>query len=61
MQAYTPSEKHFENVFVVEKTETKQGWSYMSPDEGWFTGYQHEMDAFIVRELMEIPLKVTVP
>lgn len=46
MQAYTPSEKHFEGVYVVEKTETKQGWSSISPDEGWFAGYQHEMDAF---------------
>jgi hypothetical protein len=33
-------------VYVVEKTETKQGWSFMSPDEGWFAGYQHEMEAF---------------
>lgn len=46
MQAYTPAEKHFEDVYVVEKTETKQGWSSLSPDEGWFTGYQHEMEAF---------------
>ena len=46
MQAYTPAEKHFEDVYVVEKTETKQGWSSISPDEGWFAGYQHEMDAF---------------
>jgi len=46
IQAYTPSEKHFEDIYVVEKTETKQGWSSMSPDEGWFAGYQHEMDAF---------------
>lgn len=46
MQSYTPDEKHFEEVYVVEKTETKQGWSSISPDEGWFAGYQHEMDAF---------------
>lgn len=46
MQAYTPAHKHFEDVYVVEKTETKQGWSSISPDEGWFAGYQHEMDAF---------------
>lgn len=46
MQAYTPAGKYFEDVYVVEKTETKQGWSSMSPDESWFTGYQHEMDAF---------------
>lgn len=46
MQAYTPSEAYFRDVYVVEKTETKAGWSSVSPDEGWFAGYQHEMDAF---------------
>jgi predicted dehydrogenase len=46
MQAYTPDEKNFRDVYVVEKTETKQGWSSISPDDGWFNGYQHEMDAF---------------
>jgi predicted dehydrogenase len=46
MQTYTPDEKHFRDVYIVEKTETKQGWSSVSPDEAWFTGYQHEMEAF---------------
>jgi predicted dehydrogenase len=46
MQTYTPDEKHFNDVYIVEKTETKQGWSSVSPDEAWFTGYQHEMEAF---------------
>jgi predicted dehydrogenase len=46
MQTYTPDERHFKDVYIVEKTETKQGWSFVSPDEGWFTGYQHEMEAF---------------
>ena len=46
MQTYTPDEKHFKDVYIVEKTETKQGWSSVSPDEGWFTGYQNEMEAF---------------
>ena len=46
MQSYTPHEKHFKDVYVVEKTETKQGWSSLSPDESWFAGYRHEMDAF---------------
>lgn len=46
MTTYTPSEQHFKDVYVVEKTETKQGWSFISPDEGWFHGYQHEMNAF---------------
>jgi predicted dehydrogenase len=46
MQTYTPDEKHFNDVYIVEKTETRQGWSSVSPDESWFTGYQHEMEAF---------------
>lgn len=46
MQTYNPVDKNFEDIYVVEKTGTKQGWSNMSPDEGWFNGYQHEMDAF---------------
>lgn len=46
MQAYTPDKEIFKDVYVVEKTETKQGWSSISPDEGWFNGYQHEMEAF---------------
>ncbi len=46
MQSYTPSEEYYKDIYVVEKTETKQGWSSISPDEDWYTGYQHEMDAF---------------
>lgn len=46
MQTYTPDEKHYKDIYIVEKTETKQGWSSVSPDESWFTGYQHEMEAF---------------
>ncbi|HUQ97207.1 MAG TPA: Gfo/Idh/MocA family oxidoreductase [Chitinophagaceae bacterium] len=46
MKTYTPDAQHFKDVYVVEKTETKAGWSFISPDEGWFHGYQHEMNAF---------------
>ncbi|MCF8379788.1 MAG: Gfo/Idh/MocA family oxidoreductase [Bacteroidales bacterium] len=46
MQTYNPVEENFKDIYVVEKTGTKQGWSNMSPDEAWFNGYQHEMDAF---------------
>jgi predicted dehydrogenase len=46
MQTYNPAEENFKDIYVVEKTGTKQGWSNISPDEGWFNGYQHEMDAF---------------
>lgn len=46
MQTYNPVEENFENIYVVEKTGTKTGWSNISPDEAWFNGYQHEMEAF---------------
>jgi predicted dehydrogenase len=57
MQTYTPDEKHFQDVYIVEKTETKQGWSSVSPDEGWFTGYQHEMEAFYKTVAYDEPLE----
>lgn len=46
MQTYNPVEENFNDIYVVEKTSTKQGWSNISPDEGWFNGYRHEMQAF---------------
>lgn len=46
MQTYNPTEKYFEDIYVVEKIGTKQGWSNPSPDEDWFTGYPQEMEAF---------------
>lgn len=46
MSTYNPVETQFKDIYVVEKIDTKQGWSPISPDEDWFTGYQHEMEAF---------------
>ena len=46
MQAYNPVEENFKDIYVVEKTGTKQGWSTPSPDEDWFTGYPQETEAF---------------
>lgn len=46
MQTYNPVEANFDEVYVVEKTGSKQGWSFISPDEAWFNGYQHEMESF---------------
>lgn len=57
MTAYTPNEQHFKDVYVVEKTETKQGWSFISPDEGWFHGYQHEMNAFYKSAAYDDPIE----
>jgi len=46
MQTYNAREEYFKDIYVVEKTGTKQGWSNPSPDEDYFTGYPIEMEAF---------------
>ncbi len=46
MQTYNPVEENFKDIYTVEKIGTKQGWAMTSPDEDWFHGYQHEMEAF---------------
>ncbi len=46
MQTYNPVDANFKDIYVVEKTGTKQGWSNPSPDEDWFTGYPQEIEAF---------------
>lgn len=57
MQTYNPLEDNFKDVYVVEKTGTKQGWSNISPDENWFNGYQHEMDAFYMCLSQDLPVE----
>ncbi len=46
MQTYNPVEANFEDIYVVEKIGTKQGWACTSPDEDLMTGYPQEMEAF---------------
>ena len=46
MQSFTPDPEAFKDVYITEKLGTTVGWNFMSPDEDWFTGYQHEMNAF---------------
>ena len=46
MKTYTPVHDYYKDVYTVEKTETKQGWTEMPPDEDWFTGYPQEIEAF---------------
>lgn len=46
MQTYNPVDANFKDVYVVEKIGTKQGWTWPSPDEDWFTGYPQEIEAF---------------
>jgi len=46
MQVYNPKRERFADIYTVEKIETKEGWTAMSPDEDWTTGYPQEMEAF---------------
>ncbi|HYW80576.1 MAG TPA: Gfo/Idh/MocA family oxidoreductase [Thermoguttaceae bacterium] len=46
MQTYNPVEKNFDDIYVLEKIGTKQGWANTSPDEDWMTGYPQEIEAF---------------
>lgn len=46
-QAYTPDGSYFADEYLVEKTETKEGWSYPAPDEDAVTGYPEELRDFI--------------
>jgi predicted dehydrogenase len=46
-QAYTPDGTYFANEYLVEKTETKEGWSFPAPDEDAVTGYPEELRDFI--------------
>jgi predicted dehydrogenase len=46
MRAYVPDGSVLDDVYVVEKTETKQGWSSMAPDEDFMHGFPQEIEAF---------------
>lgn len=46
-QAYTPDGNYFANEYLVEKTETKEGWSFPAPDEDAVTGYAEELRDFV--------------
>ncbi|HZE99661.1 MAG TPA: Gfo/Idh/MocA family oxidoreductase [Planctomycetota bacterium] len=45
--AYTPSGEYFKDEYLVEKTESKEGWSFPSPDEDMVTGYPDELRDFV--------------
>jgi predicted dehydrogenase len=46
-EAYTPDGEYFKDEYICEKTETKEGWSYPSPDEDMVTGYPDELRDFV--------------
>ncbi len=47
LETYNPKEELLKDVYVVEKTGTKQGWSHPAPDEDWQHGYPQEFQDFV--------------
>ena len=47
VDAYNPRDKQFEDIYVVEKCSTKEGWSQAAPDENITVGYQYEFQDFM--------------
>ncbi len=46
MQTYNPVDAQFDDIYVVEKTGTKQGWASTAPDEHHVHGFPQEVEAF---------------
>ena len=47
VQAYAPDPRIFESEYIVEKIETKAGWTFPQPNEDWSNGYFNEMQDFM--------------
>jgi predicted dehydrogenase len=47
VDTYNPGEKRFDDVYLVEKCSTQEGWSMAAPDENFTLGYQPELQDFI--------------
>jgi len=45
--AYAPEASVFGDEYIVEKIETKGGWTLPSPDEDWNQGYPQEIADFV--------------
>jgi len=45
--AYAPDKDIFGDEYIVEKIETKGGWTFPAPDEDWMTGYPQEIQNFM--------------
>lgn len=46
MQTYNPVDRQFDDIYVVEKIGTKQGWAPTAPDEDFSHGFPQEIEAF---------------
>ena len=47
LDVYNPRDEQFEDIYLVEKISSKEGWSPAAPDENWTMGYYAEMQDFL--------------
>jgi predicted dehydrogenase len=47
LETFNASEDRFNEIYVVEKIGSKQGWSHPAPDESWQHGYPQEFQDFM--------------
>jgi predicted dehydrogenase len=47
VQAFAPDASIFAPEYLMEKLETKAGWSSPAPDEDWAQGHRHELQDFV--------------
>jgi predicted dehydrogenase len=46
LDTFNPREELLRDVYITEKSGTKQGWSHPAPDEAWQHGYPQEFQDF---------------
>jgi predicted dehydrogenase len=47
LDTYNPNAEQFRDIYVVEKTGTKEGWSHPAADEEWQQGFYQEIQDFL--------------
>jgi predicted dehydrogenase len=47
VDVYNPRHEQFQDLYLVEKISSNEGWIPASPEEGWSLGYGHELRDFI--------------
>ncbi|KPJ78086.1 MAG: oxidoreductase [Deltaproteobacteria bacterium SG8_13] len=57
MQFYNPLEEQLDDVYIMERVGTKQGWLNPAPDESFMFGYPQELQDFIEAIVEDRPPK----
>jgi predicted dehydrogenase len=47
LTVYAPDAAVWGDEYLTEKVETKAGWQFPSPEEGWMRGYPQELEDFV--------------